>query len=562
MNSTRFDTSAEQDDTVPNAPDASTASTKASGPQQNALPIEALDAVLFDMDGVVTDTADAHASAWKQMFDEYFALCAERQRIEFEPFDADAEYKRYVDGKPRYDGVRSVLRARGIDLEYGSPDDDPAKETVCGLGNRKNERFGAWLAENAVRTYPSTLEVVRTLRQRGLRVAVFTASRNGEAVLRNAKVLDRFDAKVDGNDRKRLDLKGKPDPAVLLEAARRVGVEPARAGVVEDSLAGVEAARAGGFAFVIGIDRGSAETVDPARRADFARRGADVVVTDLEQIRLSAPRLRKRDVACIDSVWAHEGSLRERITQATPALFFDFDGTLTPIVDDPDAARLAPATRLKLAKLAERCALGIISGRDLDDLRRRIDLGTVHLAGSHGFDIAGPAGSGLRLQKGQEFVSDLDETEARLRQAFCDLSGVVVERKKFSIAVHHRAAGQEDAARIAASIGEEVATRKRLSMSGGKKVFQIQPNVDWHKGRAVCWLLREMGLDRPGVLPLYIGDDTTDEDAFEALAGNGIAIVVRDGESNASLASYTLDDTADVERLLDRLLVWTEGCPK
>jgi trehalose 6-phosphate phosphatase len=246
---------------------------------------QGLDAVLFDMDGVITDTAAAHAAAWKQLFDDWLS----QRDGDFRPFDADADYRAYVDGKPRHDGVRSFLESRGIDLPLGSADDSPGQATICGLGNQKNHYFNDWLAANRVQAYPGSLDLIARLRRAGLRLAVFSASRNATAVLENAGVLDRFDVKVDGSDMAELDLPGKPDPAILLRAARLLAVAPARTAVVEDAVAGVQAGVAGGFAQTIGVDR-------EGRGERLLEAGADLVVADLGELaldeagRLVAPR--------------------------------------------------------------------------------------------------------------------------------------------------------------------------------------------------------------------------------------------------------------------------------
>jgi alpha,alpha-trehalase len=213
------------------------------------------DAALFDMDGVVTDTASAHAAAWKRLFDEYLRRRAQRSGGEFTAFDIDGDFREYVDGKPRYDGVKSFLESRGIELPFGDPGDGPDTETVCGLGNRKNRYFHAWLAENRVRTYPSTINLLRALRDAGIRTGMFASSRNGAAVLENAGIGELFDIKLDGVDLSELGMRGKPDPAMLFESAARLDAVPARTAIVEDAISGVQAGSAGGFAPVIGVNR-------------------------------------------------------------------------------------------------------------------------------------------------------------------------------------------------------------------------------------------------------------------------------------------------------------------
>lgn len=241
-----------------------------------------LDAVIFDLDGVITDTASVHAAAWKQMFDRFLAGRPAREGDDQRPF-SDEDYYRYVDGKPRYDGVESFLASRDIVLPRGGPDDPAAAETICGLGNRKDEMFLAVLRERGVMPFPSSVELLRRLRASGFGTAIISASRNCPEVLEAAGVTELFDARVSGVDADELGLKGKPDPAVFLEAARRLGVEPLRAAVVEDALAGVQAGRRGDFGLVIGVDRGG--------HAEALRKGgADTVVGDLGEVGVSGAK--------------------------------------------------------------------------------------------------------------------------------------------------------------------------------------------------------------------------------------------------------------------------------
>lgn len=231
------------------------------------------DAVLFDLDGVVTETATVHRAAWRRLFDGYLADRPDDLGEDHRPF-TDDDYVRHVDGKPRLAGVRDFLASRGI-----QPDD----ETVARLGEEKNRYFHERLDEDGVDVYASTVSLVHDLRSAGLATALFTSSRNGEAVLRRAGLLDLFEARVDGVTADELDLPGKPDPSVLLEAARRIEVAPERTVVIEDAHVGVEAGRRGGFGLVIGVDRGGAADV-------LHEHGADVVVGDLAEVTVAVQR--------------------------------------------------------------------------------------------------------------------------------------------------------------------------------------------------------------------------------------------------------------------------------
>jgi beta-phosphoglucomutase family hydrolase len=247
-------------------------------PDRPTIPLDRVDAVVFDTDGVLTDTASVHSAAWKRMFDEYLEQRARRLGEPFRPFE-ELDYLRYVDGKPRYDGVAGFLASRGIELPWGDPADPPNDQTVCGLGNSKNNYFLAHLREHGVDAFPSSAALVRELVANGVRTAVVSASRNMRVVLDAAGMRHLFDVEVDGTDAARLGLAGKPDPALFLEAARRLEVAPARAVVVEDALAGVEAGRRGGFGLVVGVDRAG-------QAAELTARGADLVVDDLGRLGL------------------------------------------------------------------------------------------------------------------------------------------------------------------------------------------------------------------------------------------------------------------------------------
>ena len=243
------------------------------------LVVRQFDAVLFDLDGVVTRTANLHAAAWKALFDEYLRRRAARDNIPFRPFELPADYLCYVDGKPRYAGVESFLRSRGIELPYGTPADGPEQETICGLGNRKNVLFLELLQAQGVEVFDSTVTLLRALRARGIKTAVVSSSENCAAIVEAAGLTDLFDTRVDGVDLTSLGLRGKPAPDTFLVAADRLGVAPARAAVVEDAIAGVEAGRNGKFGLVIGL----------ARHGDHSallQHGADVVVDDLGAIEL------------------------------------------------------------------------------------------------------------------------------------------------------------------------------------------------------------------------------------------------------------------------------------
>jgi beta-phosphoglucomutase family hydrolase len=234
-------------------------------------------ACLFDLDGVLTDTASVHARSWKTMFDRFLRARALREGVAFVPFDAVADYDEHVDGRERLDGVRSFLASRGIELPEGTADDPPDAGTIGGLANRKNELVLATIHRDGIAAFDGSVRFVRAVRDAGLRRAVVSASANCREVLEAAGIADLFEVRVDGIVAERERLRGKPAPDTYLRAAAQLDTEPAAAAVFEDALAGVEAGRAGGFGLVVGVDRvGQADAL--------RRRGADVVVSDLAEL--------------------------------------------------------------------------------------------------------------------------------------------------------------------------------------------------------------------------------------------------------------------------------------
>jgi beta-phosphoglucomutase family hydrolase len=259
-----------------------------------------LEAVLFDLDGVLTRTAAVHAGAWKEAFDAFLRRHADATGEPFVPFDADAEYHDHVDGRPRLDGVRAFLAARGIPLPEGGPDDGPDADTVHGLARRKNDRFEALLRERGVEVFPGSVRLLRDLRAAGLRTGLVTSSRHGRAVVAAAGLTALFDAMVDGADAAALGLRGKPAPDLFVTCAARLGVEPGRAAVVEDAVAGVQAGERGGFGLVVGVDRGG-------QRDALLARGAGIVVPDLGSLRSDDLVVALRE--------AREASIPRRVVQ-------------------------------------------------------------------------------------------------------------------------------------------------------------------------------------------------------------------------------------------------------
>jgi len=240
-------------------------------PADYSITREQFDAVLFDLDGVLTDTSRLHSACWKKMFDEFLRNRAESRGEEFHPFSITDDYYLYVDGRLRSDGVRDFLQSRNINLPEGDPDASPESETVTGLGNRKNHMVNALMESDGIDVYADSVSWVRLLREHGYKTAVVSASSNCKTVLNSAKILDLFEVIVDGTVAADLGLAGKPSPDTFLKAAEQLGVEPKRAVVVEDAISGIQAGRSGGFGLVIGVAR-------KENAQALKENGADVVV--------------------------------------------------------------------------------------------------------------------------------------------------------------------------------------------------------------------------------------------------------------------------------------------
>lgn len=242
-----------------------------------------------------------------------------------------------------------------------------------------------------------------------------------------------------------------------------------------------------------------------------------------------------------------------------PALFLDYDGTLTPIIDNPEGALLDDSVRKAIRRLAALCPVAVVSGRDRANVERMVGLEELVYAGSHGFDISGP---GLRHEVGTDYLGDLDGAEAALHGRLDAVEGALVERKRFAIAIHTRRVAIADKPAVAQAVREVAAERSRLRVTGGKEIFELRPDLPWDKGRAVLSLLDRLGLAGDDTVPLYLGDDETDEDAFRALAGRGagrgIGIRVMDPPS-ATAAGWSLADPAEAAVFLDRLANWLAG---
>src|SRR6202035_5805487 len=325
----------------------------------------------------------------------------------------------------------------------------------------------------------------------------------------------------------------------LVESADRLAVRPGRCAVVSSTEAGLTAARAGGFALVVAID--STGALDSRR--------ADAVVSDVREIGVRSGDRRMSELP--DGLRA-----LDLTTERQPAVFYDFDGTLSEIVEDPDSARLVDGAAEALASLSAACPVAILSGRDLADVRERIGLPGLWYAGSHGFELTGPDGTHHQNPEAAASIAVLAGAAADLADQLGHIPGVVVEHKRFGVAVHYRNAARDRVGEVTAAV-RTAGQRTALRVTTGREVIELRPNIDWDKGKTLRWVLDYIR-DNEGagpLLPIYLGDDITDEDAFHAVDDGGLAILVRhsDDGDRATAARYALDDPGRVREFTERL---------
>lgn len=525
------------------------------------------EAAIFDLDGVITQTEILHLESWKLVFDEYLKLREERDKEPFREFTHQDDYLPYVDGKPRYQGVKSFLESRGINIPFGDPSDSPEKETICGIGNRKNQKFLQLLQEREIKVYPGSLKLIEELKKRGVKLGVASSSQNCQQIMKSAGIEKFFQTRVDGLLSEELGLKGKPEPDIFLAALKNLGVHPARAVVIEDASSGVEAGRNAGFGLVLGIARKD-------NQQELFASGADLVVEDLSEL----------DVSCLESWFRKKPNPLSQYWEEIPQypdlvleggkievnpvyfrkakniflgerkllFFLDYDGTLTPIVERPELAILSKEMREVLRELSARYRVAIVSGRAREDVEKLVGIEGVFYAGSHGFDIRGPGFSMLQPEA-ERFVPLILQLKEKFEEELSEIPGVLIEPKKFSLAVHYRLVEEENLPQIQELVEEVVSSNRELRLMKGKKVFEILPNINWDKGRAVRWLLQAFGLSWESSSVIYIGDDTTDEDAFRIIRTRGTGILVAD-QVRCSAADFWIKSPQDIKGLFELIL--------
>ncbi|MDR2727635.1 MAG: trehalose-phosphatase [Chitinispirillales bacterium] len=504
-----------------------------------------ISAVVLDLDGVLTSTAKLHAAAWKKVFDFFLQRYSRQTGTPFIPLDEARDYREFIDGRPRYEGVERFLESRGIALPYGTPDDPPDMESICGLGNLKNSVFLSLLRGLKAAVYDDSLQMVKLWKRAGFRLGVVSASKNAREVLKSVDLQKFFDVIVDGNDALLNGLKGKPRPDTFLFAAKLLGAQAEESVVIEDAFAGVKAGSLGGFALVTGVSR------DGRPKEEFIKNGADIVVSSLNQIP-PVGALLKREVRALPSAIDYFDKILKSLDGKNSLICLDYDGTLTPIVERPQDARLGERMREVLSGLSSLVKAAVISGRGLEDLRSLVNLDNIIYCGSHGFQIAGPNSLRMELDGAAASRGALLQTGKTLRELLGAIDGVIIETKKFGLSVHYRLVKEELIEKVKNSVAEAASVYPELKITYGKKVIDLRPGLTWDKGKAVSWIAGTLFNDKNEVHPIYIGDDITDEDAFCELHGWGTAILVGN-HGEATFANYSLQSPNQVQSFLEKL---------
>lgn len=511
---------------------------------QTAQKIESL---IFDLDGVITQTRKTHKKAWKEAFDKLF-IQREPESGRQESMTED-DYQQYVDGKPRYDGVQNFLESRSIKLPLGNPDDEPGVETICAVGNMKNKMFNEIVEKEGVELYQDAVASLRDWKKQGIKTAIVSSSKNCKKIIEVAGIADLFDTRVDGLVSAEIGLKGKPDPDIFTEAARRLGVRPENSVVFEDAISGVQAGQKGFFGLVVGVNRFD-------NKQALLDNGADITIDTFDELDLMDEDIQEEYFSRQgEPIFPGNNEVFDILTHKKPAIFLDYDGTLSPIVPRPEDAIISDEMKETLKKLARLFTVAIVTGRDKKDVENLVGLHELVYAGSHGYIITGPGGLFMEHEDSKKIIPQLDRIEKEIEKELKEQTeGTQLDRKRYAIGVHYRNARPEDEKVVFEIVNKLIDKHKGFKTGEGKKIIEIKPDLDWHKGKAVEWILKALKLsDRKDVIPVFIGDDITDEDAFETLKDKGIGILVG-GHGKPTAAEYALKNVFQVREFFKRLI--------
>ncbi|HZH74028.1 MAG TPA: trehalose-phosphatase [Mariniphaga sp.] len=499
-------------------------------------------ALIIDMSEVIVRTAAINKTAWEAIINEYFRLNKLPQSF------SEEDYHKWFEGKPRFDRVKQFFNSYNINLHFGSQNEPADFNTICGLEKKKSKLFSHLLREGHLHVYEKAVAQIRAWKEKGIKTAIVSSDENFKKALKRSELKDLFDIKIDGHASRKMGFKEKPEADLYLEAVKELGYPPESCILFDDTVAGVQAGSKANFGLVVGVNRRQ-------NKKQLSEGGADIVIDNFDELDLyNDPDIK---------LWFSQPTLpfasqyvriMEAVSQKTPVLFLDYDGTLTPIVQNPDDAVISEEMKNVLKDCASVFTVAAVSGRDMDDLQQKIGLNELIYAGSHGFRISGPDGLYHEHEKTREILPLLDQFEKDLQLEFNNkIKGVQFERKRYAIAIHYRNASMEDYPEIKKKVIKLLQGSESLKMDEGKKIIEVKPAIEWDKGKAVLWILEKLGLtDKNKYIPIYIGDDTTDEDAYKSLTGWGLGIQVGPG-AESSAAQYRIKNVYQVRILLKEL---------
>ncbi len=486
------------------------------------------------MDGVVTQTATLHFDAWKIILDEYVTNLDKKNRL----FSED-EYWSYLDGMPRKEGLSNFLKERKIGYHQD------ILEQLC---DKKNELLHRMLFNQSVKYFSDTIQFIEFLLAHNYQIALISSSKNCIPILESAQIKHLFPIYVDGIISEELNLRGKPEPDIFLEAAKRLKLLPRECVIIEDALAGVKAGKKGGFGGVIALDRRN------KLHHQFRQLGADYILPNLASAQNLFYFPTSRTAPLKTGTQALKSILRLSKLNYQFVIFLDYDGTLTPIRERPSEAVLSNSMHYCLNHLSRHYPTVIMSGRELKNLQKLINIASLFYSGNHGFEFEGPQYS---YEIGQGFKEEIKEVYDSLYQCLFSIPDCFIENKTFSLSVHYRLVEKKYRHLIEKEIERIMVEHPHLKKHLGKKVYEIRPNINWNKGIASTSILNRFKAKNHKLIPIYIGDDVSDEDAFEAFKATGITIKVAE-KLHHTKAHYYLDSPLEVQNFLTQLTFFKE----
>lgn len=499
------------------------------------------DAVIFDLYGVLTDAASVQRAAWASLFNDYLTRRPAREDEDHSPF-TDDDYWQLIEGKPRPDAAGDFLKSRGISLPHGVPS-DTGDDTIWGLINRQRQLY-ADLLDREVPLFAAMVSLARKLRDTDVAAAAHAPHRKPAPVTGVDSLLDVYidESAADGvTSAENPGLVVALEASHVLDAAHRLGVPAHRSVVVGDTEAVLSAGLDAGFALVIGVD-------STGQADGLIQRGADVVVADLADI---AVRTGDKRISELPNALKSYGQLAGIAIGRESLLFLNFDVALSQAVSDAAAAAVVDKAAQALESLAGVSPVVVISGRELGAIREQVGIPGIWYAGSHGFELVGPDGTHREHEAGAAAAPVLASAADELRSILGQIPGVRIVHTRFAVAVHYGEAAAEHVGEVVAT-ARRLGQRNKLRVNSGRMRVELRPDVDWDEGTRLAWIRSHIDQSKTTV-PIYIGGDLTDEDAFEAVQLGGVGIAVRhdDDGDRRTAARFVLEGLDEVWEVLE-----------